>query len=156
MAAQKQSERYTEVRNAKALRDYFLEERFEAGVELTGTEVKSIRAGKVQLTDGFGRMEKGELFLYNVHIDEYSFGTWSNHNPRRPRKLLLHRHELRKIAQALEAGGRALIPVRLYFKLALIKVEVALATGKKQFDKREDLKKKEQMREMRKLLKYRR
>lgn len=157
MAAKKKDpDRYTEVRNAKALRDYFVDERFEAGIALKGTEVKSIRAGRAQINDAFGRFDKGELWLVNAHIELYAFGNTNNHDARRTRKLLLHRHQIRKIAQALEAGGRALVPLRMYFKDALVKVEVALCTGKKLFDKRDTLKKKAQDREIEKALKHRR
>jgi SsrA-binding protein len=157
MSAQKKdATRYTEVRNAKALRDYFVDERFEAGISLKGTEVKSIRAGKAQISDAFGKVERGELWLHNVHIDQYAFGNINNHDARRTRKLLLHAHQIRKIAQALDAGGRALVPLRMYFKGALVKVEVALATGKKLFDKRETLKKKAVTRDMDKAVKFRR
>ena len=158
MSAQKKKDatRYTEVRNAKALRDYFVDERFEAGIALKGTEVKSIRAGKAQISDAFGRVEKGELWLHNAHIEQYAFGNINNHDARRIRKLLLHAHQIRKIAQALNAGGRALVPLRMYFKDALVKVEVALATGKKLFDKRETLKKNALTRDMDKSLKFRR
>lgn len=157
MSAQKKdSERFTEVRNAKALRDYTVEERFEAGIALKGTEVKSIRAGRAQINDAFGRMDKGELWMMNAHIELYAFGNTNNHDAKRSRKLLLHRHQLRKIAQALEAGGRALVPLRMYFKDALVKVEVALATGKKLHDKRDTLKRKVIEREVDKVLKSRR
>jgi SsrA-binding protein len=157
MSAQKKDPtRYTEVRNAKALRDYFVNERFEAGIALKGTEVKSIRAGKAQISDAFGRVEKGELWLHNAHIEQYAFGNINNHDARRIRKLLLHAHQIRKIAQALNAGGRALVPLRMYFKEALVKVEVALCTGKKLFDKRETLKKKALQRDDDKAVKSRR
>jgi SsrA-binding protein len=157
MSAQKKdATRYTEVRNAKALRDYFVDERFEAGIALKGTEVKSIRAGKAQISDAFGRVERGEVWLHNMHIDQYAFGNINNHDARRTRKLLLHDHQIRKIAQALNAGGSALVPLRMYFKDALVKVEVALATGKKLFDKRETLKKKAVTRDLDKSLKFRR
>jgi SsrA-binding protein len=158
MAAKpKDPKRFTEVRNSKALRDYFVDERFEAGIALKGTEVKSIRAGRAQINDAFGRYEKGELWLHNAHIEQYAFGNIHNHDAKRTRKLLLHRHQIRKIQQALDSGGRALVPLRMYFKDALVKVEVALATGKKLFDKRETLKKSAQMREVDKVLKsYRR
>jgi SsrA-binding protein len=157
MAAQKKDpDRYTEIRNAKALRDYSVDERFEAGVQLRGTEVKSIRGGKAQISDAFGRVENGEVWLHNAHIELYAFGNIHNHEAKRTRKLLLHKHQVRKIAAALAAGGRALIPLRLYFKEALVKVEVALCTGKKLFDKRETLKKKVELREVAKALKYRR
>lgn len=157
MAAQKKDEkRFTEVRNSKALRDFFVDERFEAGIALKGTEVKSIRAGRAQINDAFGRVEKGELWLVNAHIELYDFGNRNNHAARRTRKLLLHRHQIRKIAQALDAGGRALVPLRMYFKDALLKVEVALCTGKKLFDKRETLKRKVVDREVEKAMKFRR
>jgi SsrA-binding protein len=158
MAAQKKDPtRYTEIRNSKALRDYFVDERFEAGIALKGTEVKSIRGGKAQISDAFGRVEKGELWLHGAHIDHYEFGNLNNHDSKRTRKLLLHRHQIRKIEQALAAGGRALVPLRMFFKEALVKVEVALCTGKKLFDKRETLKNQAVKRDLDKVLKsYRR
>jgi SsrA-binding protein len=152
----KDSNRYTEIRNSKALRDYFVDERFEAGIQLRGTEVKSIRAGKAQISDAFGRMEKGELWLYNAHIEQYAFGNIHNHDARRIRKLLLHRRHIEKIAHALQTGGRALVPLRMYFKDALVKVELGLCTGKKLHDRREDLKKKVQDREIDQAMKLRR
>ena len=145
-----------EIRNAKVHRDYFVEDRYEAGIALTGTEVKSIRAGKAQLSEGFCRFHKGQFYLYGLHVDEYAFGNINNHVPRRERKLLLKRSELRKIEKELDAGGKTAIPTRMYFKDALIKVEVGICTGKKLFDKREDLKKKAQMRDIdRELKSYR-
>jgi SsrA-binding protein len=158
MASSKQpSERFSEIRNAKALRDYSVDERFEAGIQLRGTEVKSIRAGKAQISDAFARVEKGELWLHNAHIEQYAFGNIHNHDAKRIRKLLLHRRHIDKIRVALETGaGRAVVPLRMYFKDALVKVEVALATGKKQFDRREDLKKRVQLREVDQALKQRR
>jgi SsrA-binding protein len=155
-AAKKDPKRYTEIRNSKALRDYFVDERFEAGIQLRGTEVKSIRAGKAQINDAFGRIEKGEAWLHNAHIEQYAFGNINNHDAKRVRKLLLHRRHILKIQLALEAGGRALVPLRMYFKEALVKVEVALCTGKKLFDRREDLKRKATMREVDQALKRRR
>src|SRR3954463_15977035 len=149
MAAQKKdSSRFTEIRNSKALRDYSVDERFEAGIQLRGTEVKSIRGGRAQINDAFARAEKGELWLHNAHIEQYAFGNIHNHDAKRVRKLLLHRRHIEKIQHALEAGGRALVPLRMYFKDALVKVEVALGTGKKLFDRRDDLKKKVQLREV--------
>jgi len=150
------SDRYTEIRNAKARRDYFIEDKFEAGIALRGTEVKSIRNGRAQINDAFGRLQRGEVWLCNAHIDLYEFGTSNNHDVRRERKLLLHKHEIRKISQALDAGGRALVPLRMYFKDALVKVEVALGTGKKLFDKREDLKKRAQARDTDRAIRFRR
>jgi SsrA-binding protein len=158
MSAQKKDvARYTEIRNSKALRDYFVDERFEAGIQLKGTEVKSIRGGRAQISDAFGRVEKGELWMHGAHIEQYAFGNIYNHDAKRIRKLLLHKHHIRKIEQALATGGRALVPLRMYFKDALVKVEVALCTGKKLFDKRETLKKKVELRDVEKAMKaYRR
>ena len=157
MAAQnKDSPRFTEIRNSKALRDYTVDERFEAGIQLRGTEVKSIRAGKAQINDAFARVEKGEVWLYNAHIEQYAFGNIHNHDAKRIRKLLLHRRHIDKIRRALESGGRALVPLRMYFKNALVKVEVALGTGKKTFDRREDLKQRVVQREISQALKQKR
>ena len=156
MASSSGSPRYSEIRNAKALRDYVVEQRFEAGIALRGTEVKSIRAGRAQINDAFGRVKNGELWLINTHIDEYMFGSYLTHPTRRDRKLLLQKAELRKIIQAMDVGGRSLIPLRMYFKEALVKVEVALCTGKKTYDKREDLRKKTALREVDRALKTRR
>ncbi len=140
--SKKDARRFTEIRSSKALRDYTVETRFEAGIALKGTEVKSIRGGRAQINDAFGRLKEGELWLVNAHIDEYAFGNYSNHEPKRTRKLLLKKTELRKIHQALNMGGRSLVPLRMYMKEALVKVEVAICTGKKNYDKRDDLKKK--------------
>ena len=148
--------RYTELRNPKAHRDYFVHDKFEAGVKLAGTEVKSIRGGKAQLTDAFARIERGEVWLHNAYIEEYSHGGLSQHAPRRPRKLLLRAAEIRKLASEVETAGRQIVALRMYFKEALVKVEIATASGKKQFDKREDLKKREQDLEARRALHTRR
>ncbi|MFZ5493810.1 MAG: SsrA-binding protein SmpB [Verrucomicrobiota bacterium] len=148
--------RYTELRNPKALRDYFIHDKFEAGIKLAGTEVKSIRAGKAQLADAFARVERGEVWLHGAYIEEYSHGGLSQHAPRRPRKLLLRANEIRKLASEVETAGRQLVALRLYFKGALVKVEIATATGKKQFDKRADVKKREQNLEARRALHTRR
>ncbi len=137
-----------EIRNAKARRDYFVEDSFEAGIVLTGTEVKSLRAAKASVNEGFCRFVKSDLFIYGLHIDEYAWGSMNNHIPRRERKLLLHKHELRKLKKQVESGGKTITPLRLYFKDALVKVEVAVCVGKKLFDKRDDLKKKAVMRDM--------
>jgi SsrA-binding protein len=155
-ATPKNSARYTEMRNAKALRDYFVHDKFEAGIKLVGTEVKSIRLGKAQITDAFAKLEKGGVWLYGAYIDEYSHGGLSQHAPRRPRQLLLHASEIRKLRQAVETGGKSLVALRLYFKEALVKVEIATATGKKLHDKREDVKQREHNLEARKALKFRR
>ena len=151
-----QAPRITEVRNSKALRDFTVDERFEAGIELKGTEVKSVRAGRAQINDAFGRVERGELWLHNAYIEEYAFGNRLNHDARRIRKLLLHRHQIRKIAQALSTGGRALVPLRMYFKEALVKVELGLCTGKKLHDKRDDLRARADALEIKKAFKLRR
>ncbi len=158
MATQKKKDgpRLTEVRNAKVFRDFVVGERFEAGIQLHGTEVKSIRTAKAQISDSFCRIDKGEVWMHGAHIDPYAFGNSLNHDARRIRKLFLHRGDIRKIAVAMDAGGKSLIPLRMYFKGALIKVEVALCTGKKLFDKREDLKKKVQMREVNRAIRSRR
>src|SRR3954463_6059218 len=147
--------RYTELRNSKALRDYFIHDKFEAGIKLVGTEVKSIREGKAQITDAFARIEKGGVWLYGAYIQEYSHGGATQHAPRRVRQLLLHASEIRKLAQAVETGGKTIVALRMYFKEALVKVEIATASGKKQFDKRADLKKREQSLEARSALKHR-
>ncbi len=156
-AAKPEAKRYNEVRNSKALRDYSVDERFEAGIQLRGTEVKSIRAGRAQINDSFARVEKGELWLYNAHIEQYAFGNIYNHDAKRIRKLLLHRRHIDKIRVALETGGgRAVVPLKMYFKNALVKVEVGLCTGKKLFDRRDDLKKKAELREVEMAMKVRR
>jgi SsrA-binding protein len=151
------AKRFNEIRNAKALRDYTVDERFEAGIQLRGTEVKSIRAGKAQISDAFARVEKGELWLHNAHIEQYAFGNIYNHDAKRIRKLLLHQRQIEKIQHALETGGgRAVVPLRMYFKQALVKVEVALCTGKKLFDRREDLRRQAHLREVEAAMKRRR
>ena len=156
MAAKpKDSSRYTELRNPKALRDYFVHDKFEAGIKLVGTEVKSIRAGKAQIADAFARVEKGGVWLYGAYIQQYSHGGATQHAPRRVRQLLLHANEIRKLEQAVETGGKSIVALRMYFKEALVKVEIATASGKKQFDKRADLKKREQDLEARSALKHR-
>lgn len=137
------------VTNSKARRDYHILETFEAGIVLHGTEVKSLRAGKGQLADSFAKVERGEVLLYNAHIDEYSHGNRQNHAPRAPRKLLLHRSEIRKLAAHAEVKGNALFPLSFYWKKGLVKVSLAVGRGKQEFDKREDLKRRESDRELR-------
>lgn len=158
MAGKKQNKSNVpkEIRNAKARRDYFVEDIFEAGIILTGTEVKSLRAGKASLNESFCRFVKSDLFIYGFHIDEYAWGSMNNHIPRRERKLLLHRHELRKLKKQVESGGKTIVPLRLYFKEALVKIEIAVGVGKKLFDKRDDLKKKAVMRDDDRSFKFRR
>ena len=148
MCAKKKSAGHQrEIRNSKAHHNYFVGEQFEAGMVLQGTEVKAIREGNAQINESFCRIEKGQVWLYNAHIGEYSYGNFQNHPPRRKRKLLLHRREINKLIGAVEAGGKSLIPLRVYLKNGLIKIEIALCTGKKLHDKRETLKKKITMRE---------
>jgi SsrA-binding protein len=125
--------------NKKARHDYHIEDVYEAGLVLLGTEVKSLRAGRASLVDGFAVLKDGEAWLQNVHIPEYDLGTWTNHEPRRPRKLLLHRHEISKLIAKTKESGLTLVPLALYFKDGNAKVEIALARGKKTYDKRQAL-----------------
>src|SRR5262249_50350753 len=134
--------------NPKARRDFHILETFEAGIVLRGTEVKSLRAGKGQLSDAFARVEDHEVFLYNAHIDEYSFGNLQNHEAKAPRKLLLHKNEIRKLFGLASIKGNALVPLSFYWKNGKVKVALAVGKGKAQFDKREDLKKREADREL--------
>jgi SsrA-binding protein len=134
------SERFREIRNAKAFHDFFIEDKYEAGIVLKGTEVKSIRAGLAQISDSFVRVDNDIPVLYHAHITEYDHCGYENHNPYNPRRLLLHKRELRKIKQSIQSGGYTLIPLRMYFKGSLVKVEIAVARGKKLHDKREDMK----------------
>ncbi|MGC6424187.1 MAG: SsrA-binding protein SmpB [Lentimonas sp.] len=149
MCAKKQTaeDRFKEIRNAKANHNYFVGDRFEAGLVLKGTEVKALREGNAQIGEAFCRVEKGQVWMYNSHIGEYSFGNFQNHAPRRKRKLLLHKREIHKLLGATDAGGKSLIPIRIYLKHGLLKIEIALCTGKKLHDKRETMKKKITMRE---------
>lgn len=149
MSAKKQKldSRKTEIRNTKASFNYTIGDRFEAGIQLLGTEVKSIREGSMQITESFCRVEKGEVWLFNSYIAPYSHGTDCNHPERRKRKLLLHSREISRLLGAVEAGGKTLIPLRVYFKKGLIKIEIALCVGKKLHDKRESMKRKVEMRE---------
>jgi len=141
--------------NPKARRDYHILETVEAGIVLRGTEVKSLRAGRGQIADAFARIENGEVWLYNAHIDEYTHGNRLNHAPKAPRKLLLHRAEIRKLEAASAVKGRALVPLALYWKNRRVKVALALGQGKQQFDKREDLKRREAERELQRLARHR-
>ena len=142
--------------NRHARHDYSILESFEAGIALKGTEVKSLRAGQASLKDSFARIEGEELFLYNMHIAPYEFGNISNVEPLRPRKLLLHKNEIRRLIGDLSTKRLALIPLRLYFKRGIVKVELALAKGKKQYDKREAIKGRDAARELKRTLKSRR
>jgi len=122
--------------NKKARHDYSIEDVFECGIVLTGTEVKSLRMGRASLIDGFAMVDKGELWLSGVHIPEYTQGTWTNHTPRRDRKLLVHSAEIRKLSARMKEGGLTLVPLSLYFKDGKAKIELAVAKGKKVYDKR--------------------
>ncbi|CAB4996957.1 unannotated protein [freshwater metagenome] len=133
--------------NKKARHDYHIEEVFECGLVLTGTEVKSLRLGRASLIDGFAMVQDGELWLSGVHIPEYTEATWTNHTPRRDRKLLMHKSEVNKLIGRTKEGGLTLIPLSLYFKDGKAKVELALARGKKAHDKRNALMEKEASRE---------
>lgn len=137
--------------NRKARRDYHILETFEAGIVLRGTEVKSIRAGLVQLGDAFARVENGEVFLYNAHIQEYDKANRFNHQPTAPRKLLLHRHQIARLEAAAAVKGQALVPLRLYWKNSRVKLELGIGRGKQQFDKREDIRRREVDRALRRL-----
>ena len=132
----KESGRKVVAGNRKARHDYHIEDVYEAGLVLTGTEVKALRAGRCSLVDGFAQFSGGELWLEGVHIPEYTQGTWTNHAPRRRRKLLLHAEELAKILKHSEQKGRTIVPLSLYFKDGRAKVEIALALGKREYDKR--------------------
>lgn len=132
-------ERKIVAQNRKARHDYTILDTYETGVVLTGTEVKALRMGRASLVDGFATIDNGEVFMHNVHIPEYSQGSWTNHAPRRVRKLLMHREEIRRLTGKTHEGGLTLVPVALYFREGLVKVELALAKGKKSYDKRQDL-----------------
>jgi SsrA-binding protein len=139
------------VSNPKARRDYHILETFEAGIVLHGTEVKALRAGKAQISDAFARVENGQVFLYNAHIDEYAFGNRQNHQPKAPRKLLLHQSEIRKLHEAAAVKGNALMPLSFYWKNNKVKVALAVGKGKVQYDKREDIKQRESDRELKRV-----
>ncbi len=136
------------VTNHKARRDYLILETYEAGIVLHGTEVKSLRAGKGQIGDAFARVDKDEAWIYNVHIDEYSHGNLNNHIPKTPRKLLLHRSEIRKLFELASVKGNALVPLSMYWKNGKVKVSLGVGKGKVEHDKREDIKKRDDDREM--------
>ena len=139
--------------NKKAFRDYDLFDKFEAGLVLTGTEVKSLRAGRANISDAFVRIEGGEAYIFNMHIPEYKFGNIFNHEPDRKRKLLLHKREIDKISGSITRKHYTCVPLRLYFKDGWAKVEIALAKGRRQHDKRDAIKKREVDRQIRRALK---
>lgn len=134
--------------NPKARRDYHILDTFEAGIVLHGTEVKALRAGKGQISDAFARVENNEVYLHNAHIDEYSHGNLQNHKPKAPRKLLLHKSEIRKLFGFAAVKGNALLPLSFYWKNGKVKVALAVGKGKAEYDKREDLKQRESDREL--------
>lgn len=141
--------------NKKARHDYFIEDSFEAGIALCGTEVKSLRMGKCSIKESFIRVEKGEVFIYGMHIAPYEKGNIFNKDPLRVRKLLLHKYEINKVTGKLKEKGLTLVPLQVYFKNSLVKVEIGLARGKKLYDKRQDIAKRDQRREAEKDFKIR-
>lgn len=141
--------------NKKAFHDYFIEEKYEAGISLAGTEVKSLRQGKCSIKESFIRIEKGEVFIYGMHISPYEKGNIFNKDPLRVKKLLLHKYEINKMAGKIAEKGYTLVPLQVYFRGSLVKVEIGLAKGKKLYDKRQDIVKKDQKREAEKEFKIR-
>jgi SsrA-binding protein len=133
--------------NRKARHDYTIEDTYEAGLVLSGTEVKSLRMGRASLVDGYGFIDRGEAWLDAVHIPEYTQGTWTNHPPRRKRKMLLHKAQIIKISNKVKEGGYTLVPLRIYFSDGRAKVELAVAKGKKEYDKRHALRERQDKRE---------
>ncbi len=133
--------------NKKAFHDYFIEEKYEAGISLAGTEVKSLRMGKCSVKESFIRIENGEVVIYGMHISPYEKGNIFNKDPLRPRKLLMHKYEINKIAGKMAQKGYTVVPLQVYFKGSLVKVEIALARGKKLYDNRQDIAKKDMRRE---------
>lgn len=134
--------------NKKAYHDYFIDEKLECGIELSGTEVKSIRMGKCSVKEAFVRVERGEVFVYGMHINPYEKGNIFNKDPLRVRKLLIHKAEIHKLEGKIREKGYTLVPLQVYFKGSLVKVEIGLARGKKLYDKRQDIAKKDQKREI--------
>ena len=143
-------------RNRKAYHDYLIEDTFEAGMVLSGTEVKSLRAGRASLVDGYATVQDGEIWLEGVHIPEYTQGTWNNHTPRRRRKLLLNKVEIAKLVKETRESGHTIVPLSMYFKDGYAKVEIALAKGKREYDKRQTLRAKQDEREAQRAISTRR
>ena len=143
----KQRGRHLVAQNRKARHDYHIDDTYEAGLVLTGTEVKSLRAGRASLVDGFAEVSDGEMWLQGVHIPEYTQGTWTNHEPRRRRKLLLHRQEIDRLGARVQERGLTLVPLALYFKDGRAKVEIGVGRGKRAYDKRQSIAKREADRE---------
>ena len=133
--------------NKKAFHDYFIDDKYETGIELYGTEVKSIRMGKCSIKESFIQIDRGEVFVYGMHISPYEKGNIFNKDPLRPKKLLMHKSEIRKLVGKIAEQGYTLVPVEVYFKGSLVKVQIALAKGKKLYDKRQDIAKKDMRRE---------
>ena len=134
--------------NRKARRDYFIVDEYEAGLVLLGTEVKSLRQGRANLKDSYARIKDGELFVYQLHIAPYPFAYYDNHDPLRPRKLLLHKHEIKRLYGKMNEKGHTLIPLKLYFKSGKAKILLALAKGKRKYDKREAIKRRDAQRDL--------
>jgi SsrA-binding protein len=156
MASKNGQADHTVADNRKARHDYFIDESYEAGIALTGSEIKSIRAGRVNLRGGYGRVQNGEIWLHDIHISPYDqSGKYYNHEPTRPRKLLLHRREISRIAGQVDRQGFTLVPLRVYFKGRHLKVDLGLARGKKLYDKREDIAKRESKRDIERVMKSR-
>jgi SsrA-binding protein len=151
-SSNRQAGRKIIAQNRKARHDYAILDTYEAGIALTGTEVKSLRLGRASLVDGFATIDDGEVFLRNVHIPEYDQGSWTNHEPRRTRKLLLHRGEILRLIGKTKESGLTLVPLSLYFLEGKVKVELALARGKKSYDKRQDLARRDADREVRRAM----
>ena len=139
--------------NRKARHDYFIDDEYEAGMVLMGTEVKSLRLGRVNLKDSYAKIKNGEVFVHQMHIGQYPFAHYDNHDPLRPRKLLLHNHEIKKLIGKVQEKGYSLIPVRVYFKNGKVKMSLALARGKRKYDKRESIRNRDEKRDMERSLK---
>lgn len=142
-----------ELKNKQAYHEFFIDAKYDAGIVLLGTEVKSLKAGRANFNDSYCLIDNGEIWIKSLHISEYSHGTTNNHDPVRDRKLLLEKREIRKIAAKLKEKGYTLVPLRIYFKERLAKIEIGLAKGKKLYDKRETIKQKDVQREMKRFLK---
>ena len=134
--------------NRRARRDYFIVDQYEAGMVLRGTEVKSLRQGRANLKDSYAQIKDGEVFVYQLHIAPYPFAYFDNHDPLRPRKLLLHQHEIKRLYGKINEKGHTLVPIRIYFKNGKVKILLALAKGKRKYDKREAIKRRDEQREL--------
>ena len=137
--------------NRKARHEYFIEDEYEAGLVLKGTEVKSLRLGKVNLKDSYANIKDGEVFVYQMHIGPYPFAYYNNHDSLRPRKLLLHKREIKRLYGKVNEKGHSLIPLKIYFKNGIAKVEIGLAIGKREYDKRQDIAERDQQRELKRM-----